>query len=108
MLWNDRMYLGAGVEERYRRIKWKVMHNKPQIDIFLLVLPLKYEQHLQLIHSSELLQKKWPKDHLCVVGIAQSKFEGLDLIEQITADMLKETGVVDYYGFFQLNKPENQ
>lgn len=108
MLWSEKLYLGAGVKSQYKRIKWKIMHNIAQIDIYLLLMPLKYEQHLQLVHSTELLQKEWPKDHLCVVGIARGKDEGLELIQQITSQMWKEAGVFDYYQFFQLEKPNIQ
>ena len=106
MLWSEKLYLGAGAEQHYRRIKWKIMHNIAQVDIFLLVMPLKYEQHLQLVSSAELLQKEWPKDDICVVGIAKGKQEGMDMIEQITSEMYEETGVIDYYGFFHLKRPD--
>lgn len=105
MFWSEKLYLGAGAEKHYRRIKWKIMHNVAQHDIFLLILPLKYEQHLQLVHSAELLQKEWPTDTICIVGIASGKQEGLDMIEQITSEMYEETGVIDYYGFFHLENP---
>lgn len=105
MLWSETLYLGADAKKHYRRIKWKIMHNIAQIDIFLLILPLKYEQHLQLVHSIQLLQEEWPKDDICIVGIASSKQEGMDLIEQITSEMYEKTGVIDYYGFFHLTHP---
>lgn len=105
MIWSERVYLGADAKRHYKRIKWKLMHNVAQVDIFLLILPLKYEQHLQLVHSMELRQKEWPKDDICVVGIASSKWEGLALIEQITSEMYEEIGVIDYYQFFHLKNP---
>ncbi len=106
MFWSERLYLGAGVQRHYRRIKWKLTHDVAQIDIFLLILPLKYEQHLQLVHSIELRQKYWPTDDICVVGLASGKQEGLELIEQITSEMYEKTGVIDYYGFFQVDHPQ--
>lgn len=106
MLWSEKLYLGAGAEKKYRRIKWKILHNIAQTDIFLLILPLKYEQHLQLVHSAELLQNEWPKDDICIVGVASGKQEGIDMIEQITSEMYEETGVIDYYRFFHLKKPD--
>lgn len=105
MLWSEKLYLGAGAEKHYRRIKWKIMHNIAQTDIFLLILPLKYEQHLQLVHSTMFLQKNWPKNDICVVGIVRGRQEGLDLIQQITSEMYEQTGVIDYYGFFHLESP---
>lgn len=105
MLWSEKLYLGADVKRYYRRIKWKIMHNIAQMDIFLLILPLKYEQHLQLIHSAQLLQKLWPKEDICIVGIASGKQEGMDMITQITSEMYEKTGVIDYYGFFHLQRP---
>lgn len=108
MLWSEKLYLGADVKKHFRRIRWKIMHNIAQTDIFLLILPLKYEQHLQLVHSMELLQKEWPKDHICIVGVTQGKQEGLDMIEQITSEMYEETGVIDYYRFFRLENPNIQ
>lgn len=105
MLWSEKLYLGADAKKHYRRIKWKIMHNIAQVDIFLLLLPLKYEQHLQLVPSLSLLQKEWPKEDVCVVGIASGRQEGMELIEQITSEMYEETGVIDYYGFFHLQHP---
>lgn len=107
MLWNDKLYLGQSVERRYRRIKWKIMHNIPQADVFLLLMPLKYETHLQLVPAVSFLQIEWPKE-VCVVGIASRKQEGMDLIEQITQEMYDEIGKIDYYVFFGLNRPEIQ
>ena len=106
MIWSEKVYLGADAKKHYKRIKWKVMHNVTQIDIFLLILPLKYGQHLQLVHSIELRQKEWPKEDICVVGIASSKLEGLELIEQITSEMYQKIGVIDYYKFFGIKNPK--
>ena len=105
MLWSDRIFLGRGVRRNYRRIKWKIMHNIAQQGVFLLVLPTDRAGNPEIIPSPFLLQKNYPKEELCVIGLAESRPASFALLEQITAQMYEKTKTIDYYSFFELERP---
>ena len=106
MLWSNRIFLGRGVRRNFRRIKWKIMHNIAQRNVFLLVLPMDRRGNPEIIPSSVMLQQNYPKDALCVIGLAESRQASFSLLEQITAQMYEKTKTIDYYRFFELEKPD--
>ena len=106
MIWSSRIYLGTGLKKKYRRIKWKIMHNIAQQGIFILRLPLGYSGNPEIISSSILRQKYYPGGPFCVIGLANTKREAFRLIEQITSEMYQKLNEIDYYCFFELEKPK--
>ena len=106
MIWNSRIYLGIGLKKKYRRIKWKIMHNIAQQGIYILRLPMDYAGNPEIIYSAVLLQKYYPADSFCIIGLANTKREALRLIEQITSEMYQKLNGIDYYSFFELEKPK--
>ena len=105
MLWSDRIFLGYGIRKNYRRIKWKIMHNIAQREVFLLTLSMEHDGNPEIIPSSLLLQKYYPKESVCVIGLAGSKKESFQLLEQITSQMYDKIRKIDYYHFFELDRP---
>lgn len=103
MVWSEPIFLDPDLEKHFRRIKWKIMHNIAQREVFLLILPLKENRSLQLISSMVLLQKNYPMKDFCVVGLAASKAAGFRLIEQITSEMYEKMKKIDYYQFFNIS-----
>ena len=102
MVWSERLYLEPELEGRFRRIRWKLMHKKPQKEVYLLVIS---GERMELISSLVLLQKQYPDD-FTAVGLASSRSGGLELIRQITADMYEEQGNLNYPVFFYI-KPSD-
>lgn len=60
----------------------------------------------EIIYSAVLLQKYYPADSFCIIGLANTKREALRLIEQITSEMYQKLNGIDYYSFFELEKPK--
>ena len=96
MVWSERLYLEPELEQNFKRIRWKLMHKKPQKEIYLLAIS---GGRLEMISSLVLLQKTYPDD-FTVVGLASSRSGALELIRRITADIYEEQGNFDYPVFF--------
>lgn len=108
MIWCEKMYYGVGMRHRSRRIKWKIMHNIAQRQVFLLTLPADRAGYPEIIPSLVLLQKNCPEHSAYVIGLADGKQESFELLRQITSDMYDRMRNIDYYGFFGLEKPDEK
>lgn len=102
MEWSEQIYLDPKLEKHWKRIKWKIMHNIAQKEVYLLLLPLDGDGKLQMMSSLIFLQKRYPVTDYCIVGLASSKQNGFNIITQITSEVYEEYGKIDYNQFFQL------
>ena len=48
MEWSEQIYLDPKLEKHWKRIKWKIMHNVAQKEVYLLLLPLDGQGKLQM------------------------------------------------------------
>ncbi len=71
-------------------------------EVYLVTMPLFGDGLLEIYDARELAQKyyktKVPNIH--VVGVAPSKEEAFDVVQQIITDVMKETGGTDLEGYF--------
>lgn len=69
--------------------------------VFLLVVPAYSPNQMEIITSKDL--KFWTElqPDPMIIGIACSKQEALELVRQITEDVLKQTGSVQMREFFE-------
>ena len=102
MEWSEQIYLDPKLEKHWKRIKWKIMHNVAQKEVYLLLLPLDGQGKLQMMSSLIFLQKNYPVRYYCIVGLASSKASGYEIITQITSEIYETYGKIDYNQFFQL------
>ena len=103
MEWSEQIYLDPKLEKHWRRIKWKIMHQVAQREVYLLLLPLSGDGKLQMMSSLIFLQKNYPLTEYCIVGLASSKKAGFSIIAQITSEIYETYGKIDYNQFFQLS-----
>lgn len=94
-------------KKRYK-IVWKVKHKAGLLNTYLITVPRYKNNQLEIIESSELLQKHYNYTTTYVVGIAIGYEQALELVEKIVSDVLEQTGNVQIREYFRKNFPEIQ
>lgn len=106
MEWHEDLYLGSSVRHRYRKVKWKIMHNAGQLRVYVITLASNEKNLLDIIPSWELMQKHYPKSGLFVVGLAGSYDEALELAGHIINDVYRTTGNFDVRSYIQQRRKQ--
>lgn len=92
MIWNQNLYVGDSIVHKISRIKWKILHNAGQIDIYVITLASNQNNLLDIIPSRELLQKGYPKQNLYIVGLAKGYEEAVEVAASIVDEVYRNTG----------------
>lgn len=106
--WYKKLYISESAKKKRSKIVWKVKHKAGLLNTYLITVPLFGNNQLEIVNSSELLQKHYNYTTTCIVGIAVGYEEALKLVEQIVADVLAETENVSIRDYFQKEFPEIQ
>lgn len=109
MKWYKDLYIGESIAHKKNRIKWKIIHNAGQLDIYVIALASNRENLLDLIPAWELMQKHYPKEHVFIVGLAGSYEEAAELAAKIVCEAYAATGsfkVREYIKKRKQNKEE--
>lgn len=93
------LYMDEYAKEKQVDIIKKIENDKWQMNIYLVALTKNEKNHMEIFHSVLLMQKAVAKEDLFVVGIANSYFEALELVEKITQEVYDETGGADIRNF---------
>lgn len=99
--WYKKLYMGETARKKRYKIVWKVKHKAGLINTYLITVPLTGNNQLEIINSSELLQKHYNYTTVCIAGIAVGYEEALELVETITMDVFNTTNTVDIRSFFK-------
>lgn len=92
MKWDKDLYVGESIAEKATKIKWKILHNVGQIQIYVITLSANSDNLLDIISSKELMQKYYPKKHLYVVGLSKGYDEALEVAKKIIENVYEKTG----------------
>lgn len=92
MIWYEDLYVGESIVHKTKKIKWKILHNAGQINIYVITLASNRENLLDIIPSQELLQKGYPKKELYVVGLAKGYEEAIEVAASIVDEVYRNTG----------------
>lgn len=106
--WYKKLYISESAKKKHSKIVWKVKHKAGLLNTYLITVPLFGNNQLEIVNSSELLQKHYNYTTTCIVGIAVGYEEALKLVEQIVSDVLAETENVSIRDYFQKEFPEIQ
>ncbi len=86
MTWDDRMYIGKGCRNRYRKLKERILGGLSHPCVFLIVLGQSEHAMLEIIPSLLLLQKDYPREGLHIIGMGATRKEAFSLAADIIAD----------------------
>lgn len=92
MKWYKNLYVGESISHKTKRVKWKIIHNAGQVDIYVITLASNPKNLLDLIPSWELMQKYYPKKDKYVIGLAGSYEEAIELAARIICEVYEATG----------------
>jgi hypothetical protein len=97
------LYWDPQLEGKKKRVLKKILHNKWQIEKYLICLTQNESNHLEIFQSALLLQKKMVDSERFLVGIAGSYQGALEIVEKITQEVYDNTKNVDIRNYI-LNK----
>ena len=89
------IYLGETAREKYRKIRWKLVHGAGTIDTFVICMPAHSEDPLEYFNAAWLLQHYYRKNPPIIIGIAQGEDEAVSVVEDIIKDCIIKTSSLD-------------
>ena len=101
MKWYKNLYVGESIEHKKKKVIWKIKHNAGMLHTYVITFPSNPDNLLDIIPTTDLMQKTYPKDKLMVIGIAGDYDEALELTRQIVDETYHETGRVDVYNYLK-------
>lgn len=99
MKWYEKLYVGESIKGKEKKIKWKINHNAGLFSVYVISLASNPNNLLDIIHTTDLMQKGYPKKDIRIIGIAKGKEEAMELVKRIiqeTYDYLGTTNVEKY------------
>ena len=106
MKWYDDLYVGESIVHKTSKIKWKILHNAGQIDIYVIALASNSANLLDIIPAQELMQKAYPKKNLYIVGLAKGYQEAIETAAVIVKDVYEKTGTFAVSSYILKKKEE--
>lgn len=100
MIWYKEFYAGESIGTKKEKVKWKILHNAGQLDIYVIALSSNPHNLLDIISSIELMQKAYPRQDLMVVGIDKGYDNAVDLASRIIMDVFQKTGNLNVREYF--------
>lgn len=107
MIWYKDFYAGESIASKKERVKWKILHNAGQLDIYVIALGSTEGNLLDIIPAWELMQKHYPKIDMLVVGVDKGYDNAMELAGKIVIDVFKETGTFKVKEYFLEKQREN-
>ena len=92
MVFVKKLIVGESLKNKKQKIMWKIRHNSGMFDVFVITLSSNKDNLLDIINSSVLMQKYYPKDNMIIVVIAKGYDEAVDIVGRIVEKVYKETG----------------
>ena len=101
MKWYDDLYVGESIIHKTNQVKWKILHNAGQINIYVITLASNDKNLLDIIPSHELLQRGYPKRELYIIGLAKGYDEAVQTAAAIVDEVYRSTGAFDIASYLQ-------
>ena len=92
MIWYRYLYADESCASKKEKIKWKIRHNAGQLDTYVIALSASRGGLLDIISTTELMQRGYPKEQLFIVGVAKGYDKARDLACQIVLEVYRKTG----------------
>ena len=99
MKWCKDIYVSDSVADKKKKILHNLKHNKLQINVYVITLPLSEGGIMEIYPAYVLLQNIYKKQNIYVIGIASDRTEANELVERIIMDCYMKTGGLDIEKF---------
>lgn len=96
LTWYPNLYIDKmmKVGNLSRRVKRSLNHGRTPVPCFLITLAVNESNELEIIHTANLKQKSVYARTPMIVGMALTHEKAVDLVVEITEQVLEETGDV--------------
>lgn len=103
ILFHEKMYQNEYSEKKIEKIRKKIQKLSPKLNLFLITLPIGPEGILEIYWYPELLQPLYrcSQEKMIVVGIAASREDAYELVEQIIQDIGWNEGTISVRDYFE-------
>lgn len=99
MKYYQQLYLGERLRGKQDAIIQRLEKGAAQFQIYLLVLSKTAHNQMEIFDAAMLLQAYFPKDYL-VVGLARGYDEALQVFCEISQDVYRVNGNLDFKTYF--------
>lgn len=107
MKWDENLYVGNSISHKKNRVKWKIIHNAGQLDIYVIALASNPSNLLDVIPAWELMQKSYPgKKEKYIIGLAGSYEEALEVVTTIINEVYSNTGQFQILNYLKKKKED--
>ena len=93
--WYKKLYVGENAKKDAVKAKWRLNHGKLQKNMFLVTYASNPENLFDIIGTEQLLQKTVHRRCPMVIGLASSKEEALQIVQQIIEETYAKQNDVD-------------
>lgn len=107
LYWGDSIASDKKPNTRKRKILYRLKHNKLQINVYVIVLPLGNDGILEIYPSYVLLQEIYKRQPVCVIGLAADRNEAYELTGKIILDCYAQSGSFDVKSFVRERQGDN-
>lgn len=104
MFWYKHLYLDRKCMHHTNRLKYKIEHGMAHKGVYLIHLPDHAGAVLELIPSILLRQSRYPREQLCVIGMAADRAGALELIRQIVDEVYSAQHDFDVASYLQIDR----
>ena len=95
MKWAKKLIYGTEAGKKRTRYVMRLKMGKKIPGLSVIVISPESPNQFEIIDSMFLMQKRYPKDDLIVVGIAKGWYEAVELMEHLSQKVYDETGTLD-------------
>ena len=89
------LYLGEKVAPKVEQVVKKIENNQTVPNLYLIAMASNPDNMLDLIPQKDILQKGYPKEELCVIGLAADKKEAAKVVQSVIEESLLKIGSAD-------------
>lgn len=100
LTWYEKIYVGNTAKKNETKIRRKLDQGKFVPGVYLITMASNPANNLDIIGTAFLKQKAVYERCPMVVGMAKGYEEALELVQQITEDVLAQTGDAGIRNFF--------
>ncbi|MEY8390762.1 hypothetical protein AALA98_05205 [Lachnospiraceae bacterium 45-W7] len=107
MIFYRDFYTGESIAGKKEKVKWKILHNAGQLDIYVIALGSNPQNLMDIIPSWELMQKYYPSHDTLVIGVDKGYDNAMELAGKIVVDVFQKTGNLNIRDYFLQKHREN-
>ena len=92
MKWYYNLFLGEKITPKYKQTVLKIKNREFTPNVYLITLASNPKNLLDILSAEELIQNRYPKTEIFVIGLAQGKKEAFEVTRQIVDEVYQKTG----------------